>query len=199
MKPQAEQTCTAFKDSHLLATGKMVDVALAAKHELQGHPNARLQVFDDATGEFLEFDFRGTEEQFLGRLKRMVSGDATKSEEESKPAGPGRPKLGVISREIGLLPRHWEWLGQQREGASAALRKLVEDAQKKNSSKDAIRRAQEVTYRFMSIMAGDLPNFEEALRAFYAKDTDKFKKQMESWPSDIRTHVLKLGARAFEA
>jgi uncharacterized protein len=191
VKPQDQQSCTAFKDSQILATGKMVDVALAAKMELEIHPNSKLQVFDDSTGEFLEFDFRGSEEKFLERLKQSV----TPSE---RAAGPGRPKLGVISREIGLLPRHWEWLGQQKEGASAALRKLVEEAQKKNASKDAIRRAQEVTYRFMSVMAGDLPNFEEALRAFYAKDVARFKKQMQPWPKDIRAHVLKLADLALE-
>lgn len=174
----------------------MVDVALAAKVELEKHPHAKLQIFDDATGEFLEFDFRGSEEKFLERLKKTVSTSGGANDE--KPAGPGRPKLGVISREIGLLPRHWDWLGQQKEGASAALRKLVEDAQKKNNAKDEIRRAQEVTYRFMSIMAGDLPNFEEALRAFYAKDQARFKKQMQTWPKDIQAHVLRLAGRALE-
>jgi len=191
MKPQADQTCTAFLDSQILATGKMVDVALAVKLELETHPHAKLQIFDDATGEFLEFDFRGSEEKFLERLKLAVA-------PAEKPAGPGRPKLGVISREIGLLPRHWDWLGQQKEGASATLRKLVEDAQKKNASKDAIRRAQEVTYRFMSIMAGDLPSFEEALRALYAKDHVQFKRKIQPWPKDIRAHVLKLAERALE-
>ena len=117
--------------------------------------------------------------------------------DESKPAGPGRPKLGVVSRELGLLPRHWDWLGRQPEGASAAIRKLVEDAQKKNASKDELRIAQEVAYRFMSIAAGDLPDFEEALRALYARDRSKFMKNMTAWPKDIRDHALKLSKPVF--
>ena len=56
--------------------------------------------------------------------------------------GPGRPKLGVVAREVTLLPRHWEWLAEQRGGASVALRKLVEDAQRAGESSDHVREAQ---------------------------------------------------------
>lgn len=192
MKPQNEQNCTAFANHRLIAVGPMVDVALAAKAQIEKSPKALIQVFDDRTGRQIELDYRGTEEKFLSRLKELV-GDA----DDSKPTGPGRPKLGVVSREIGLLPRHWEWLAHQPEGASAALRKLVEAAQKKNAAKDELRKAQEVAYRFMSIAAGDLPDFEEALRALYSRDRSKFVKHMSAWPKDIREHALKLSKSVF--
>lgn len=191
MKPSDDQICTAFKNSRLLATGSMVDVALAAKTELDKNPKANVMVFDDSTGQFIEFDYRGSEEKFIQRLKVMVTPS------ESEPKGPGRPKLGVVSREIGLLPRHWDWLALQPEGASSVLRKLVDAAIKKNAAKDDVRRAQDATYKFMSIMAGDLPGYEEALRAFYASDRPKFVKQLGDWPKDVRDHILKLAKPAF--
>lgn len=190
MKPIDEQFCTAFRDSKMIATGKMVDVALAAKHQIDKNPKISVLIFDDQTGQQIEFDYRGNEDKFLARLKAMA-----KPEEETKP-GPGRPKLGVISREIGLLPRHWDWLAKQPEGASAVLRKLVEEAQKKNAAKDELRKIQEAAYRFMTIMAGNLPDFEEALRAFYAKDKARFSKLIGAWPKDIREHSMKLAKPA---
>lgn len=193
MKPLNEQVCTAFRESKLIASGKMVDVALAAKQQLDKNSKIPVLIFDDSTGQQIEFDFRGSEEKFLARLKAMVE---PASQDVEPKAGPGRPKLGVVSREIGLLPRHWEWLAKQPEGASSVLRKLVEDAQKKNASRDELRRIQEAAYRFMTIMAGDLPDFEEALRAFYAKDKAKFAKLIGTWPKDIREHAMKLAKPA---
>lgn len=190
MKPIDEQSCTAFRDAKRVASGKMVDVALVAKQHIDKNPKVPVLIFDDRTGQQIEFDYRGTEEKFLMRLKALAAPEADVK------TGPGRPKLGVVSREIGLLPRHWDWLAKQPEGASAVLRKLVEEAQKKNATKDELRTAQEAAYRFMTIMAGDLPDFEEALRAFYAKDKSKFSKLMGAWPKDVREHVMKLAKPA---
>ncbi len=190
MKPIDEQSCTAFRDAKMVASGKMVDVALVAKQHIDKNPKVPVLIFDDRTGQQIEFDYRGTEEKFLMRLKALAAPEADVK------TGPGRPKLGVVSREIGLLPRHWDWLAKQPEGASAVLRKLVEEAQKKNATKDELRTAQEAAYRFMTIMTGDLPDFEEALRAFYAKDKSKFSKLMGAWPKDVREHVMKLAKPA---
>lgn len=200
MKAIDGHSYTAFHGHELLATGKMVDVALAAKAWQEKHPKARVMVFDDHNGHQIEFDFRGSEEKFLTRLKEMTGTDATTSSTEIDPrvkTGPGRPKLGVVSREIGLLPRHWEWLGQQPEGASAALRKLVEEARKKYAARDEIRRVQDSVQRFMTAMAGDLPNYEEVLRAFYAKDRAKYSKLMAAWPKALRDHALKIAKPIF--
>jgi len=108
------------------------------------------------------------------------------------PRGPGRPKLGVIAREVTLLPRHWDWLNGQPGGASVALRKLVEEARRVNEGKDRLRRTQEATYRFMSAMAGNLPDFEEATRALLANNHDHLLEFVQTWPEDIREHLIRL-------
>jgi hypothetical protein len=112
---------------------------------------------------------------------------------------PGRPKLGVVPREVTLLPRHWDWLAGQPGGASVALRKLVEQARRTNQDKDRLRLAQEAAYRFMSTMAGNEPGFEEAARALFAANQVRFSEFVEPWPIDVRDHAKKLAARAFEA
>ena len=106
--------------------------------------------------------------------------------------GPGRPKLGVVGREVTLLPRHWDWLAAQPGGASVTLRKLVEAARKERQGPQAIRRAQDAAYRFMHALAGDLPGFEEATRALYAWDVERMRGLIERWPPDVRDHVLTL-------
>jgi len=97
-----------------------------------------------------------------------------------------------------LLPRHWEWLDGQPGGASVALRKLVEAARRSNREKDIARRSQESVYRFMSEMGGDLPGYEEALRAFYRGEKSRVEDLIRHWPPDIRRHLLKLMATAYE-
>ena len=112
-------------------------------------------------------------------------------------AGPGRPRLGVVSREITLLPRHWDWLSKQSGGASVVLRRLVEQASKASSATDRIREAREVCYRFMTVMAGDRSNFEDATRALYAGNKDLFFSQIVDWPKDIKSHLKTLAEHAF--
>jgi hypothetical protein len=110
----------------------------------------------------------------------------------SEPRGRGRPKLGVVAREVTLLPRHWEWLNAQSGGASVALRKLVDEARRANGGRDRRRAARDAAYHFMSAMAGNLKNFEEASRALFADDRRKFTGLVAAWPADIRDHVVKL-------
>jgi hypothetical protein len=109
----------------------------------------------------------------------------------------GRPKLGVVSREVTLLPRHWEWLNSRPGGASVALRKLVEQARKDSEGADKIRVAQETTYRFMTEVAGDFAGYEEALRALFARQEDKFREQVAGWPVEIRSQALELAAESW--
>ncbi len=111
----------------------------------------------------------------------------------------GRPKLGVAAREVTLLPRHWDWLARQPGGASAALRRLVESSIRSSQGADQVRMARESAYRFMSAMAGDLPGFEEASRALFRGDGDRFAAETSAWPDDIRDHIVSLAASAFEA
>ncbi len=157
---------------------------------------APVLIFDDVTSEQIELDLRGTPEEVLRRLaetsRKGTPAAASAGSEPEVPRGPGRPKLGVVAREVTLLPRHWDWLSGQPGGASVALRKLVEEARRANEGKDRLRRSQEATYRFMSAMAGNLPGFEEATRALFANNPERLEERIRNWPTDIRTHVMRL-------
>ena len=76
--------------------------------------------------------------------------------------------------------------------AAADLRKLVETARRANEGKDRVRQSQEAAYRFMASMAGDLPGYEEALRALFAGDRTVFDAQVAAWPGDLAAHARKL-------
>lgn len=200
MHANQSKSCTAFAESKRIASGDPKEVAASCKKLIDAGDIWRALIFDDATAELVEMDFRGSMQDVLGRL----TGDAAESGAGDAdlvavpaPRAPGRPKLGVVGREVTLLPRHWEWLNAQPGGASVALRKLVEQARRVNKTKDCIRRSQEVAYRFMSAMAGNEPGFEEALRALFASDRQRFEEQTESWPLDVRNYIETLAMEAF--
>lgn len=179
-------TCTAFDGPRRIAAGPYAVAALAVRAHLTRHPEASVLIFDDQTGREIDFDLRGSDDDIVARL-------AGQSPAAPAPRATGRPKLGVVSREVTLLPRHWEWLGAQPGGASAALRRLVESAAKSAPDDKAVLRAiQERTYRFMSTMAGNLPRFEEASRALFANRIADLEELMAAWPNDVRAHVIRL-------
>jgi hypothetical protein len=202
MDEQDCKRCTAFKGDHCIVSGNLLKVAKKVKEVIGRDDQLPVLIFDDLTSELIEVDFRGAMEDVLKRLEKP----ATKVESVTPPSktgqrirrGPGRPRLGVVSREVTLLPRHWNWLNSQPGGASVALRKLVEEARRVNSSRDKVRRSQEAAYRFMSAMAGDLSGFEEATRALFAGDPLRFNDLTASWPVDIRDHARKLAEAAFQ-
>ncbi len=200
MSEQDRKYCTAFEGSRCIASGELTHVARKVKESLDKNSKAAVLIFDDGTSELVEIDFRGTMKDVLKRLEtqapRGESNDAPSDNAGGIQRGPGRPKLGVVSREVTLLPRHWEWLGSQPGGASVALRKLVDEARRVSGGKDRVRRSQESAYRFMSAMAGNLPGFEEASRALFAGDRKRFEELAASWPADIRRHSLKLSEAA---
>jgi hypothetical protein len=148
-------------------------------------------IFNDRTGAVVDLDPRQSEAP-----EPIVEGDADPpTPEPSDARGRGRPRLGVVPREVTLLPRHWDWLAEQPGGASVALRKLVEAALRAAATElgpDARRRAQERAYRFMTTMAGDMPNYEEATRALFADDAARLAALIKDWPADIRKHALAL-------
>jgi len=172
------------------------EVALKAKEVMDRGEYAPVSVFDDVTSEPIEVDFRGTPEDVLSRLPKSVAAPAEVELEVARRAG--RPKLGVVAREVTLLPRHWDWLNSQPGGASVALRKLVEHARRANEGIDRIRRAREAAYRFMSAMAGNEPGFEEAARALFAGNRGRFDEHVALWPADVRDHAKRLAAGGFE-
>src|SRR5689334_16699801 len=152
-----QKTVTAFDGDHILAAGPLADIALAVK---KASAKRLILIFEDETGRAIDIDIRGSDETVLERLAH------THPDLVDGPRGPGRPKLGVVAREVTLLPRHWDWLGEQPGGASVTLRKLIDDARRSGKARQAS--AREATYRFISAMAGNRPNFEEATRALFA-------------------------------
>jgi hypothetical protein len=200
MNPPTATSCTAFAGSRRVATGALRDVARKAKVVLDRDRWAQVVIFDDVTSQVIEVDFRGTSEDVVRRIADAEAAAAQRAAAPStEPRRPGRPKLGVVAREVTLLPRHWDWLATQPGGASVALRKLVEHARQANAGKDRRRRAQESAYRFLSAMAGNEPGFEEAIRALFAGRKNRFDELVDAWPADIRDHTRKLAAAVFEA
>ena len=183
------QTYTAFIGSARLAAGDLETVALAA-HAARDRQAEMPIVFEDATGNVVDLDLRGDPQDVVRRLTPVPH-------EAEPPRGRGRPKLGVSAREITLLPKHWAWLQEQPGGASAALRRLVEQAQQDNAEADQRRRAQTAAYKVMYALAGHLRGYEEALRALYAGEPKRFEAQIEGWPADISDYVLGLASASF--
>ena len=200
MVPETAQTCTAFAGHSRVLSGTVAEVARAARERLDAEPEAVISIFDDATGRPVELDLRGSSAEVIGRLatERPPAGAEPADPPPPGPRSPGRPRLGVVAREVTLLPRHWEWLAGQPGGASVALRKLVEQARRANPEGDRRRRAIEAAYRVMSALGGDLPGFEEASRALFAGDRERFAGLLESWPPDLRDHLRGLAAAGFE-
>ncbi|AOB27276.1 MULTISPECIES: DUF2239 family protein [Bordetella] len=187
-------THTAFVDHALLAAGSLAEVALAARRAADGDPGAAVFIYEDATGRAIDVDTRGTDAEIVARLPAPVEPEAEGS--PALPRGRGRPRLGVVAREVTLLPRHWEWLAGQPGGASVALRKLVEQARREHAGADALRRGRDAAYAFMSAAAGNLPGFEEAARALYAGDMARLAAHMAGWPADVRAYALRLAGAA---
>ncbi|WP_081596848.1 DUF2239 family protein [Cupriavidus sp. HMR-1] len=188
---------TSFNGHERIATGPLLANALAVKHALSQGTTGPVLIFDDTTGRTVDVDTRGTEQEIASRLQLATrhnkdSEAGLEASEASEPKGRGRPKLGVVAREVTLLPRHWEWLAGQPGGASVALRKLVEEARRVGSEKDRMRQAHERAYHFMLAIGGDLPGFEEATRALFSNDASRLRELIGGWPADVRDHALHL-------
>lgn len=199
MSDVADRSCTAFDGAHRVAAGPLAGVALAARDWLARHPQAAVLVFDDESGRVVDLDLRGEEAEILARLPALAAAfppstdeDRPETPPETGPRGRGRPRLGVVAREVTLLPRHWAWLSAQPGGASVALRKLVDQARRMQAGDDAARRGTEAGYRVMSALAGDLPGFEDAARALFARDAGRFSAQVAAWPKDVADYVTSL-------
>jgi hypothetical protein len=189
--------CTAFSGGHILAAGPLAEVALAVRAAAVASATPIL-VFDDTSGKVFDIDTHGSEDDILRRLAELPTPTAMMGPADESPPtqparrGKGRPRLGVVAREVTLLPRHWEWLAAQPGGASVSLRRLVEEARRSQAGADSLRAARDAAYHFMSAIGGDLPGFEEATRALYAGDRPRMEEQMMAWPVDVREHALKL-------
>ena len=194
MAAAGEADFTSFTGTRLLAAGDAASVALAAARA-QDDGLERIVVFENRTGRQVEVDRRGATPALAG------TGTAVEPSSSSPPAPParGRPRLGVVAREVTLLPRHWQWLETQPGGASAALRRLVEEARRDSVDTDRAVEARDATYRVMSVLAGNLPGFEEAARALFGGDGASFDAVVGRWPEDVRTYISRLAATEREA
>ena len=181
-----QATYSAFAGHRRVASGTLEEMLRAVKRHLDDSGDPVL-IFENESGRQVDFDFSGSADDVVAR--------ATATNTRS---GPGRPKMGVVSREVSLLPRHWEWLEEQPNGISAALRRVIDEARKREPGAQRARRIRDAAAKFMWSAGGDLPGFEEAARALYARDYAKLTELTSAWPSDIRAHVEELAARASE-
>jgi hypothetical protein len=193
-------SCIAFLGERRIAEGDLRQVARALKAATDINPGQPVLIFDLQTSETIEIDLRGAVDEVLARLPHAADPEdagSVAAPEDVPPRGPGRPRLGVVAREVTLLPRHWDWLNAQPGGASVTIRKLVEQARIAQAGRDCVRRATDATYRFAQVMAGNLRDYEEAMRALFAGDRTRFEAMTESWPVSIRNHARRLAAPAF--
>ena len=207
---------TAFAGERRIAGGELAEVACAAQRAINGGDPAPVHIFADLDSRLVEIDMRGSADDLrraLAARPELAAADvagtvpldaATDSRVSANGAGstgrgPGRPRLGVVAREVTLLPRHWEWLASQPGGASVALRKLVDEGRRANPARERVRLAQEAANRFMTTMGGDRPGFEEGTRALFAGDAERFRAALDLWPSDIARHACQLADAAFAA
>jgi uncharacterized protein len=223
-KSADSSTCTAFAGTKEVAHGSFEAVVLESKRLFDGGEKTNILIFDDDTAQQRDADLGRSLpelERWLAFVRKAEAqaaqtdtgiqdgirdageGEQSKANtEKANPAPtaakPGRPKLGVVSREVTLLPRHWQWLNAQPGGASVAIRKLVEAARRDNQGLEKKRLAQEATYRFMSALAGNEAGFEEASRALFAGKEKHFGELIEKWPEDVRKYLQKLATGAFD-
>ncbi len=187
---------TLFVGHTSIASGRLDQLALSAKRAIESNSDGAVLIFDNQSGRNIDIDIRGTDKQVLARLQPTAKAPETETadaaETGNEQRGRGRPKLGVVPREVTLLPRHWEWLAAQPGGASVVLRKLVEQAKKAGSESSMTRQAQERAYHFLQAIAGDMPGFEEATRSLFKNDRQSFENLISTWPGDVKDHAMHL-------
>jgi len=204
MNQSDQASWIAFAGTRRIHSGMPADVTRAAKVAVDDGEQAVL-VFD-GTSRVVDIDYRGSDQDVITRLGHDDASTPTNSNggaedvspylENPEPRGRGRPRLGVVAREVTLLPRHWDWLATQPGGASAAVRRLVDAARQSSADKDRLRTAKETAYRFISAMAGNEQGFEDATRALFAGDEARFVAMSDSWPRDVREHARALARQA---
>ncbi len=185
------KTITAFQGKNLVATGNLAEVLPAVKNASDRNSDETVLIFDDRTGAQIDFDLHGTMEEVLAKsadhpLMKTASFTPQKS-------GVGRPKLGVTPREVTLLPRHWSWLETRPNGVSAALRRVVDEAMRREDPyAERMRAARDAAAKAMWVLAGNLEGFEEASRLLFRGDLKELASQILPWPKDIRAYLLRL-------
>src|SRR3954451_4502085 len=98
-------SCTAFDHASRVVSGSYTQVAISLKEHLRNKADASVLIFDDNSGKQIDFDLRGTDQEIEERIRKQYS-----LGNEGAPRPVGRPRLGVVSREVTLMPHHWDWL-----------------------------------------------------------------------------------------
>ncbi|GAB4187288.1 MAG: DUF2239 family protein [Wenzhouxiangellaceae bacterium] len=186
--PSESSSCTAFAGQKIIARGSLAEIEPTIRNRADAQS---VLVFDDATGRRIDLDF--------STAASTPASAAASTVDDSRQPRRGRPRLGVVSREVTLLPRHWQWLNAQSGGASVTLRKLVERARREQTEAGQVRQAQEHAYRFIAAIAGDEPGFEEAARSLFKADRNAFADAAWLWPEDVRAYAMELAAAAFQS
>jgi hypothetical protein len=204
---EQETAAIAFEGTRRLASGTLAAVARAVRERLDQQADISVLVLDAQSSAAIDLDLRGTTADVERRYAILAAESATTATENdqsegtdpsaSQIRGRGRPRLGVVPREVTLLPRHWSWLASQPGGASVTLRRLVEQARLASSGRDRSRTAADATYRFLMHLAGNEIGFEEATRALFAGEREKFLDRISQWPSDVREHAEQLSEPVF--
>ncbi|MBD9535065.1 DUF2239 family protein [Stenotrophomonas sp. STM01] len=185
-----------FEGHQLLARGPLQQVvAEAVARGGVGADGRPLLLLNDGSGETVDLGLRGGLARVLERLQARLAPAPAAPQEAAAPRERGRPRLGVVAREVTLLPRHWEWLASQRGGASQALRRLVDEARRREQEQGLLA-SSEARYKAMSTLAGDLPGFEEASRLLFAGDEAGFARSIAPWPQDLRDYLGSMSAEA---
>lgn len=206
MNPPALPSYLLFHGDQMLYSGALLDIALwlQAQQTSNNLQQGTTLIFAAESGRQIDVDVSGTEKDIIERYQQSGSGGvdnvSDSVEQTAEPVGRrgrGRPKLGVVGKEVTLLPRHWQWLDQQRGGASAELRRLIEVSMKATASSHEKRQAQNRTYSFLSAIAGNLPDYEEATRALFNGQSKRFHDYCSAWPRDIRNTAITLADGAF--
>ena len=176
-----QDTFSAYGPDSCIGQGALTDVALAAHRFLRTHPDRSALILQDSTCQIIDLDLSGDE----ALLERKANHYPFRS------LTPVAATNAPISQEITLLPRHWQWLSQQGDNASATLRRLIDDARRdpKQLADDACKHQQQLTYRFCQTLCGDFQGYEEALRALYAGDRDGFEAHTSTWPPDFASRA----------
>lgn len=189
-----EQRFIAFAGHHQIESGTIEQVAAQAKQYIDDGDTERIAIYNDLTGVIIDLDFRGTVDDVVKRLSDHPMLPREETAEET-PRGRGRPKLGVVPREVTLLPRHWEWLGKQRGGSSAAIRRLVDAERKRGRKSEERKEVIEAVHRFIWDIASNFDNFEEVSRALFAGETIKVTDLISGWPPDVQRQVSRMLSR----
>ena len=194
----APASYTAFLEQKQIGSGNFEAVKCEACQRVTEGERRPIIIFNDANGRVVDIDYQNPElSQEPLPISSSVHADEAKEDRQLRRVG--RPKLGVVAKEVTLLPRHWEWLAAQQGGASVTLRKLVEEARRKNPDAEIMQQSRDACYRIINALAGNEAASEDALRALYADDQQTFAEIIALWPQDVSRYVNKMSRSAFSA